>query len=412
MFFFFFDDVEAFLQRSLDSSKDEYYEKEKDLNAVKVDFYLPNGCKKLNYPPRTVIEFVNRLASGTVYRARRSVEQIRLRYDIRGYYIFCEEVNVEYVPRRSSSLPEDIVHVISFKEIQGMKKRIIEDDDYWAERRKKIVSKASESFRIGKNTLMLGAGLSKSLGLPGWDEMLQRLLELLKVNKLLSINDYSACQNDCNNDPLIKARYLKHYYNDSQFSLISGIRTLLYQSTRGNRALLDSVVAMIKTGRIESVVTYNYDELLEESLQKEGISCTPIDRSNRPLPGTLPIHHIHGMVARKTDVDYDSNVVLSEDDYHGLYNDAFHWANVEQLHDLSQTSCFFIGLSLKDPNLRRLLDISYSRGTGEAVHYAFLPRKEYEEPAKAEDIFFNMGVNIIWFEDYDELPGMVLELLK
>lgn len=91
MFFFFFDDVEAFLQRSLDSSKDEYYEKEKDLNAVKVDFYLPNGCKKLNYPPRTVIEFVNRLASGTVYRARRSVEQIRLRYDIRGYYIFCEK---------------------------------------------------------------------------------------------------------------------------------------------------------------------------------------------------------------------------------------------------------------------------------------------------------------------------------
>ena len=46
------------------------------------------------------------------------------------------------------------------------------------------------------------------------------------------------------------------------------------------------------------------------------------------------------------------------------------------------------------------------------VWVRFHSRKEYEEPAKAEDIFFNMGVNIIWFEDYDELPGMVLELLK
>ena len=64
--FFFFDDVESFLQRSLDSSRGEIYEKEKDLNSVIIDFYLPQGCLKLNYPPRTVIEVKNKLVSGTV----------------------------------------------------------------------------------------------------------------------------------------------------------------------------------------------------------------------------------------------------------------------------------------------------------------------------------------------------------
>lgn len=162
---------------------------------------------------------------------------------------------------------------------------------------------------------------------------------------------------------------------------------------------------------MEAVITYNYDELLEEALLAAKIPYTPVDRSYRPQLGTLPSHHIHGMIPREAGDNYDSNVVLSEDDYHGLYNDAFHWANVEQLHSLSQTTCYFIGLSLKDPSLRRLLDISFSRGSGDAVHFAYLPRHEYVEASKAEVIFRSMGVNVIWFEDYNELPGMLRQLV-
>lgn len=185
------------------------------------------------------------------------------------------------------------------------------------------------------------------------------------------------------------------------------MRKVLYHRKKGNQALLNSVVSLIKTRRVDSVITYNYDDLLEEALHTKGVPYTPVDRSNRPQPGTLPIHHIHGMITHDNENDYDSNVVLSEDDYHGLYNDSFHWANVEQLHALSQTTCFFIGLSLTDPSLRRLLDISFRRGTGDAVHYAFLPRNEYKEPTKAENLFYNMGANVIWYEDYKDLPGMI-----
>ena len=413
MFFFFFDDVDAFLQHSLDPTKDEFCEKEIDMNSVRVDFYLPNGCVKLNYPPRTVIEFVHRLASGTVYRARMAVEQIRRKYDIRAYYIFCEEVNPEYVPRRSSTIPDDIVHVVSFEELQGMQKRVIEDDDYWMDRRERILSKAQESFNAGKNTLFLGAGLSKSMGLPGWNELLMQLLDSLKKRKALSFSDYFACVNDSDHSLLLKARYLKHFYDELDLSLVSDIRNALYNKIAKKTELLPSICSLIKTGKVESVITYNYDDLLEEALKEEQVLFTPIDQSNRPASGTLPIHHIHGMIARDTDEAYDSNVVLSEEDYHGLYNDAFHWANTEQLHALTQTSCFFIGISMKDPNLRRLLDMSFARGTKEAVHYAFLPRSEFKEPTKAEGLFLKMGVNIIWYEDVvNELPKMVKELAE
>ena len=115
MFFFFFDDVESFLQSSLDPTKDEIYEREKDLNSIKVDFYLPYGCLKLNYPPRTIIEVKNKLASGTVYQAKRAIEKIRqeMMIEIRAYYIFCEEIDMRYLPLRSSIYPDDIIHVIN-----------------------------------------------------------------------------------------------------------------------------------------------------------------------------------------------------------------------------------------------------------------------------------------------------------
>lgn len=59
---------------------------------------------------------------------------------------------------------------------------------------------------------------------------------------------------------------------------------------------------------------------------------------------------------------------------------------------------------------KRIKSIMFRRGTGDAVHYAFLPRNEYKEPTKAENMFYNMGVNVIWYEDYKNLPGMIRRL--
>lgn len=82
----------------------------------------------------------------------------------------------------------------------------------------------------------------------------------------------------------------------------------------------------------------------------------PIYENNRCLPNEKPIYHVHGYVPRNNYIR--SKPILSEKDYHELYKEAFHWTNVEQLHALNRNTCIFIGLSMQDPNLRRLLDIS------------------------------------------------------
>lgn len=410
-FFYFIDEVESFLEKSLDPLLGETCEREKVLGSVRVDFYLPLGCRKLNYPPCSVIEAVNILRSGSVYHARRNVEKIRLEYDIRGYYLFCEEIVPEYIPIRSSEYVDDIVVVVAFRELESIKKKIFENDDYWLDRQKRVLANAYASFAMGRNTLVLGAGVSKSLGLPLWDELLQGLLDSLKDRRVLSINDKSACLDDSSGSSLIKARYLKSFYTDAKLSMVSDIRKVLYKEIGNNRRLINAIVSLIETKKVETVITYNFDDLLEDALQKKGISNTPVDRTNRPIPGSIPILHTHGFIPRETDKSYDSNVVLSEDEYHSLYMDSFHWANVEQLHALTQTTCFFIGLSLKDPSLRRLLDIASMKGSGNAEHYAFLPRYEYKQPTKAEILYYKMGINVIWFEDVHDLPNLVRSII-
>lgn len=86
---------------------------------------------------------------------------------------------------------------------------------------------------------------------------------------------------------------------------------------------------------------------------------------------------------------------------------------------------------MDDPNLRRLLDIAQN-GNPNANHYAFLKRVTLSEISTKNEgesvivevsflerhhklqelIFKELGVNVIWFEEFDELPQLLGQLLN
>ena len=110
---------------------------------------------------------------------------------------------------------------------------------------------------------------------------------------------------------------------------------------------------------LATIITFNFDDLVEENLKtnfikyksifKEGQRCTPVE---------LPIYHAHGFLPRSGNLTKDHEVVFSEDAYHSQFIDSFSWSNLIQLNHLNQNLCLFVGLSMTDPNLRRLLDVS------------------------------------------------------
>jgi hypothetical protein len=182
--------------------------------------------------------------------------------------------------------------------------------------------------------------------------------------------------------------------------------------------------------RINSIVTYNFDNLLEETLHETGLPFKTIYRDlYSPLHNELAINHVHGFLPEHAENYEDlteSLLVFSEEGYHSLIQDPYVWSNIVQLNLLRENTCLLIGLSMTDPNLRRLLAIS-SKRVEEPKHYVIL-KKQYFKKSKddKEDIrdgalqvfsnvnqelqektFQEFGLNIIWIESYEEIPGIL-----
>ena len=110
------------------------------------------------------------------------------------------------------------------------------------------------------------------------------------------------------------------------------------------------------------------------------------------------MYHVHGIVFPKRENSSVEDIVLSENDYHRVYSEVFDWSNVEQLHALSRCTCFFIGLSLNDPNLRRLLEIAQRDSSKSVRHYVFLERKSAFDENRPFDLWTQDNVWIGLFD--------------
>lgn len=199
-------------------------------------------------------------------------------------------------------------------------------------------------------------------------------------------------------------------------------RFVLYKDVDLNNSRLINVICeFVETNNVESIITYNYDDLVETAINDRGNKkAFSVFAKSRNASDELPVYHVHGLIPHDKSA-IAATPVLSEKDYHDIYRKSFHWSNIEQLHALDRNSCFFIGLSMSDPNLRRLLDFSHSDNDNEIRHYAFLKRKSlYVEDdvdknrnhfETIEQQLESVGVWVIWVEQYDEIPEMIRQII-
>lgn len=286
-----------------------------------------------------------------------------------------------------------------------------------------------------------------SANMPSWGDLLKGLMSEAKSLKSETIDAFkelhSHVMDECGGSYLIMARYLQEASEtkNGAHSFSDLIQKYLYSKEHSSK-LLDALATVIQQKKAEEVITYNFDNILEQELEKRGLVDSEDYKSiskDAEIKGhnMLPIYHVHGIIPETGSAEI---VVFSEEEYHKRYANPFHWSNIEQLHALSRKHCFFIGLSMTDPNLRRLLDAAREiNKTDKEIHYAFLrrtPLKDYclsniNKSCKyvhvseslidknkqkeiynfnyliIENIFRDLGVHVIWYEDYDELPNLI-----
>lgn len=327
---------------------------------------------------------------------------------------------------------------------------------------KQKINTITDWYRSQRLVMVLGAGASASYGLPDWNTLLQKLLLITIKSDDERPNDLEKAgviaktfANIFEPNPLISARYLNDYFKkkrpDSKLAFESAIRDALYVGIKSNedsdllKEIRQFCVAAGKSPNLDSIITYNYDDLMEQCLKNIAVDIPfmPIHaRGMKHEHHQLPIYHVHGYLPKSGQLTTRNKVVLSEDGYHQQYSDAYGWSNLIQINKFKDYNCLFIGTSFSDPNLRRLLDISKNeRGDEEIHHYCFKKRHDKEKIKEKlenllsdnEDILdekinaqlglddvveeliklmekfeendaLSFGVGILWVDEYDEIP--------
>lgn len=325
------------------------------------------------------------------------------------------------------------------------------------------LNRLADIYRKDGIVLVLGAGVSANMNIPDWEQLLSSLYtaliaqqfgEIVDEKKLFpSLSDEqvhplaeAARKIGGGESPLLSARYLRKGFRDTQ-SFQQVLSAALYKHVANGQKsppLLKELAKLCmprRTGpRVSSVITYNFDDLLESVLEAEGIYHRSLYLGGqKALEDELPIFHPHGFLPKEThryDRLEESMLTFSEEAYHRVFRDPYHWANTVQLQAFQQNSCLLVGLSLTDPNLRRLLE--FGRTGGERPrHFAFMRRTSLDElmghspkgadgkpqvhvaSAKAflalhhrlqEGVLAELGLEVIWFESYNEMPEAVKKI--
>ncbi len=330
----------------------------------------------------------------------------------------------------------------------------------WKDKRKSLIDSINGHYKDGQLSLFLGAGVSSSCGLPDWNTLLNSLMvsmltKELNQHKKLENKEVSSIVERLRkvDEPsaLMSARYIRKGMASSgsteQTKFIEAVTEKLYGLRNENSpidsALIKSIAAMCIPGRtgpkVKSVITYNFDDLLErELLKREIIHRSIFEEIEIPTQDELPLYHVHGYLpqdeSKHSNLD-KSTLVFSEEGYHKIYSEPYHWSNLVQLNNLKESTCIMIGLSMTDPNLRRLLEIA-SRSIEIPKHYAFIKRIDFDVFTKEEsknivdapsstiktflnshhslneDVLAELGVNVIWYESYDEIPSLLQDIYK
>lgn len=370
------------------------------------------------------------------------------------------------------------------KGVKGMReyKRISERSE-----RLKYLKSLKRAWAERRLVLFLGAGVSQPYGIMNWNDLVFDLLADESNPMQQFFPHYRAALASWLADtydfsPITLARVVKYRVGrianqaDDKARLeqfMHYVRGFLYRSYQPNpkgRTSLAAIVEMLhksetgrrrKQGGVAAVVTLNFDNILELELKKLNprLKVYPVYDATRRDGNGLPIVHVHGYLPKDGAIP-PNEFVFTEDDYHRLTYSMFNWSLAEITSYLRSHTVLFIGLSMSDPNLRRLLDATHipngdadaefkpehflirkeyalaEQERGEAMHEVelrarrrakSLGRDEVKPPDSLSDaitvmlkeahnfdrqLFENMGVGVIWVKGFEDIPLVLDEIVK
>lgn len=285
----------------------------------------------------------------------------------------------------------------------------ITNNDFSAKSKNNLALLKQNIEKADNFAFVLGAGVSVDPGALSWDQLLAHFTEELLAQKIIDDEKKLSCKIGGSN--IITAQLCKELYpNDSDYFWA------IHKGLYSERKPINQDYALYHIARIARscltkahfrILTYNYDEYLENYLKNINVKYNTLYDSKADINDSLSIYHVHGFlpeVKAKTHIEkrYQQSIYLTEENYNELYNHPYSWQISSQLSFFRENRCLFVGCSLADPNIRRLLEITKKE---DHIHYAILTRSEMttNDLVKASNHFSRLGIEVIWVDDYKDV---------
>lgn len=422
-----------------------YIEKRSRNSNYIYDIFLPEGlknatrplggkCVSLDLKGPTGVEIKGRLLFDTISRYGDLYAELLNHNEVSSFLLIYIEGQVpSSVYRYINHKYKGRFHILSLEQFLGIqlprntRGSVISEATYdWRNDRDRTMEHAKVSIAENNFSLFLGAGVSMSANLPCWWNLLAGMINRCKQG-IFKEADLDQLTKVCCNSSIVMGRFIRMMMesksNEEEF--YQCLHEALYNGVDSySSPLITEICHLIqfKRQQAQSIITYNFDDVMERALKSCGIGNYSIFGQNQPQQ-LFPIYHVHGFVPFENKENIKSLPILSEEEYHRVYANSYNWSNVEQIHALSRTTCIFIGLSMTDPNLRRLLDIANKDSEADPRHFVFLPCidsfgknkaaevKNNEAMRIQKEMFEELGLRVVWYKGHnDELPKFIKAL--
>jgi len=268
-----------------------------------------------------------------------------------------------------------------------------------AERYAKALCHLNHARRTQRLGLILGSGVSDSLGIPKWKQLIEKLEEKLSYDSRGAPESYSAEQL-FQHYKKRKSHQLGWTKSDRLDAAITAgwrdvVGQCLYTNFRGkngrpNQSAYKEKIKLhpylSRLGRLaqdaQLVVTHNFDDALEVAIDLDPSMTAPPNRRYhtfwKPEPflrrGMVNIYHPNGFTPLRRGIKGSENLVLTE----ASFADHLANTNTEESHfllrHLADKTCLIIGHSLSDGTLKNALRQHANQRPGHVNYYVHYSR--------------------------------------
>lgn len=187
------------------------------------------------------------------------------------------------------------------------------------------------------------------------------------------------------------------YSQATKEDMEKGCNQYLMQGANSGNTTFYSLFAIaefiLKHDNIRAVVSYNFDNLLTQAIRLlqqhpehfgNGKCCQRLNcESFRPTDiysgwadepftnAVFPIYHPHGYIQPPEELipNKRNQVVMSMEEFYDSAKAVYSWQHATQIHFLTHYMCIYIGASLTDMNMQRLLSFADIEHNNESIYY-------------------------------------------